>query len=291
MNRAPTMLAQAFKASCLAELEALKPGNVHIFADGHGMVVMDFLRSAEAAAAVIAQPGLSVGQRIEAAVAATWQAVQCNTNLGVILLCAPLIQAAMQSEGGSLQARLQQVLDNLTVADAQATFRAIMQASPGGIGESSRHDVHDVPTVTLLEAMQEAQERDFIARQYGNGFADIFDVGVRHYGATLERWHSPAWAVTAVYLRFLAGFNDTHIARKYGIAVAQQVRQQAALYEQALLAADNPKACQRALLEFDAELKARGLNPGTSADLTVASLLAVAIEDIDNCNQAVSTES
>ena len=39
-------LADAFKAACMAELEALKPGNVHIFADGHGMTVQDFMASA-----------------------------------------------------------------------------------------------------------------------------------------------------------------------------------------------------------------------------------------------------
>ena len=45
-----TQLAATFKAACLAELEALKPGNVHIFADGHGMNVEQFMASAEAAA-------------------------------------------------------------------------------------------------------------------------------------------------------------------------------------------------------------------------------------------------
>ena len=34
------------------------------------------------------------------------------------------------------------------------------------------------------------------------------------------------------------------------------------------------------MLEFDSHLKDRNLNPGTSADLTVASLLAVKLEDI-----------
>ena len=44
-----TLLSQARKLSN-AELEALKPGNVHIHAGGHGMTVRDFLMSAEAAA-------------------------------------------------------------------------------------------------------------------------------------------------------------------------------------------------------------------------------------------------
>tara|TARA_B100002003_G_scaffold33379_1_gene28531 strand:- start:83 stop:208 length:126 start_codon:yes stop_codon:yes gene_type:complete len=34
------------------------------------------------------------------------------------------------------------------------------------------------------------------------------------------------------------------------------------------------------MLKFDSDLKERGLNPGASADLTVASLLATKLEDI-----------
>lgn len=273
-------LAVAFKSACLAELEALKPGNVHIFADGHGMVVQDFVRSAEAAASVIAQPELSVGQRILSAMEATWNAVGCNTNLGIVLLGAPLMHAVLQGTKPLLRERLQETLHGLTVADAELAYRAILLASPAGLGESERYDVHVPPQVTLLDAMREAQQRDRIAWQYANGFADIFDVGAARYRATLQRWGRPAWAATAAYLGFLASFPDTHIVRKYGEAVACGVQEEARLHEQVLLALENPKTYQRDLLKFDADLKARGLNPGTSADLTVASLLMVALENM-----------
>ena len=90
-------LAEVFKAACMAELAALKPGNVHIFADGHGMTVQDFMASAEAASQVIAKPNLSLGQRILLSVQATQDAVKINTNLGIILLCAPLIHTALEA--------------------------------------------------------------------------------------------------------------------------------------------------------------------------------------------------
>ena len=54
----------AFLTACRAELEALKPGNVHRHASGHGMEVAHFERAAEAAAGPIADASLSVGQRI-----------------------------------------------------------------------------------------------------------------------------------------------------------------------------------------------------------------------------------
>jgi triphosphoribosyl-dephospho-CoA synthase len=275
----PLRLAAAFKNACLSELEALKPGNVHIFSDGHGMVVQDFVRSAEAAAEEIAKQDLTIGQRIHDAVDATWKTVGCNTNLGIVLLCAPLIHAILHGTGRTLRARLAEVLENLTVADAELAFQAILQASPAGLGKSEHHDVHEAPQVTLLQAMSAASARDRIARQYANGYEDVF-AGAEIYRATLHRWGWTAWATTAVYLRFLANISDTHLIRKYGEEVALQVRSEAAEHERNLLMQENPKKYQRPLLDFDRDLKARGLNPGTSADLTVASLLVVELENM-----------
>jgi len=270
-------IAGAFKQACLDELSALKPGNVHIYADGHGMVVQDFIKSADVASAVIAQPYLSVGQRILAAVEATWQAVGCNTNLGIILLAAPIIQAAFSDNPGDLRSRLQTVLNELTVDDAKLAYQAIQRASPAGLGQSEHHDVNLEPTVSLLAGMQEAQQRDLIARQYANGYAEIFEFGISRYHQTLTRWERPGWATTSVYLAYLAQFNDSHIARKYGAKVADNVRQEAEVHDQVLLSHANPKLYLKELMHFDAALKVRGLNPGTSADLTVATLLMGAI--------------
>jgi len=271
------MLAAAFQSACLAELKALKPGNVHIFADGHGMQVQDFMRSAEVASSQIALPGLSVGERIQRAVEASWREVGCNTNLGIVLLCAPLIQAMLLESSGSLRERLRGVLTGLTLADAETTFRAILRASPAGLGDSSRYDVQHPPTVTLLEAMREAQERDRIAWQYTSAFEDVFEFGVPRYHECLQKWHSEDWAASAVYLGFLARFDDTHVVRKYGAKAGTDLRVEAAIHEAALLACENPMTQQQKLLEFDQTLKASGLNPGTSADLTVASLMVVTL--------------
>lgn len=272
-------LAAAFKAACLSELEALKPGNVHIFADGHGMVLQDFIRSAEAAAQEIAKPGLAVGQRIFYAVESTWMAVGCNTNLGIILLSAPLIHAAFKSPQAALRERLKQVLQELTVEDAAMAYRAILQASPAGLGASAQHDVHDAPGVSLLDAMHEAASRDRVAFQYVSNFEDVFR-GAEVYRSAYQRWGWAAWATTAVYLDFLAEISDTHLFRKFGEDVARQVRDEAAHHRDLLLAQENPKKYQRPLLEFDRDLKSCGWNPGTSADLTVASLLLVELEKI-----------
>ncbi|HEU4709639.1 MAG TPA: triphosphoribosyl-dephospho-CoA synthase [Methylophilaceae bacterium] len=281
VNQRAEFAARAFKAACLAELEALKPGNVHIFADGHGMVIQDFIHSAEAATQVIAQPESSVGERILHSIEATQAAVGHNTNLGIVLLCAPMIHAVLHVDRGNLRRDIGSVLDALTVADAVLAYRAILLASPAGLRESPRHDVRTEPQITLLEAMREAGERDLIAQQYANGFADVFEIGVMRYQETLRRWERPAWSATAVYLSFLAEFPDSHIVRKYGSAAALRVREQAAVTLRLMLEADNPKLFMRDLLKFDGELKSQGLNPGTSADLTVATLLAVSLQNAD----------
>jgi triphosphoribosyl-dephospho-CoA synthase len=264
-------IAAAFEAACLAELQAIKPGNVHVFADGHGMVVGDFIKSAHAAAHVIALPGLTVGQRIVQAIDATWEAVGCNTNLGIVLLAAPMVQSAL------LRDPVHEVLAGLTLQDAADCFRAIVRASPAGLGDSPRHDVRATPQVTLLEAMREAAPRDRIAWQYANDYADIFNFGVPRYREAFARWDNATWAATAVHLGFMAHYGDSHVARKYGEAAAESLRAEAELHENALLQCENPKTYLGELLRFDARLKRDRLNPGTSADLTVATLLMVSL--------------
>ena len=138
----PQQVGKAYKIACMAEIEALKPGNVHIFSDGHGMTVYDFIKSAEAVCGVITMAELTLGQRILYSVEATQKAVACNTNLGIILLCAPLVHAVLTQQEGSLQQRLQQVLLNTTLEDAQLAFDAIALAKPGGLGQVALHDVH-----------------------------------------------------------------------------------------------------------------------------------------------------
>ena len=269
-----TQLASLFKAACLSELEALKPGNVHIFADGHGMTVEHFIASAEAASAVIALPDLTVGERILGAVKATQNAVGLNTNLGIILLCAPLIHAILNRQHTDFLDDLKQTLQDLTIEDAALTFEAIRLASPAGLGEVATHDVHQPVDCTLLAAMQIAAVRDKVAYQYANNYQDIFTFGLPRYQQYLKLWQRPAWATTAVYLGFMAHFADSHIIRKHGEIAADLVQNLAKEHEAIYLQTYNPKNYLAPLVRFDTDLKSQHLNPGTSADLTVCTLLS-----------------
>ena len=273
----PEAIARSFLDACLAELDALKPGNVHRFGDGHRMTITDFVASAEAAAPLMGRRGLSVGKRIRLAVDATQRAAGKNTNLGIVLLAAPLAGAALDPRGGDLRSRLHFILQELSVDDARESYRAIRETKPGGLGLAPVHDVASEPEVTLLEAMRAAEGRDRIAWNYTRDFADIFELGLKWLAHGRERWSEPSWAVTRVYLGFLAHLPDTLIERKFGTRTASLVREEAGPIEASFTECPAPEAMKAPLTAFDRALKERGLNPGTSADLTVATLFAAAL--------------
>jgi triphosphoribosyl-dephospho-CoA synthase len=274
-------VAGSFLDACLAELDALKPGNVHRFGGGHDMTVDQFVASAEAAAPPIGREGLAVGERIRLAVEATQRAAGQNTNLGIVLLAAPLANAAFSPDDGDLESRLRLTLQGLSLDDAREVYRAIRETKPGGLGDAPEHDVAAEPRVTLLEAMQAAEMRDRIAWNYAHGFADIFSLGLKWLAHARERWTEPSWAVTRVYLGFLAHLPDTLIERKFGTRTAALVREEAGPIEASFTECPAPEAMTAPLAAFDQALKERCLNPGTSADLTVATLFAAALMDLD----------
>ena len=270
-------LLNSYLAACRFDVIALKPGNVSILQAGHNMVAEQFLAAARVSGPEILA-AKSIGNALYQAVRASVAVAGCNTNLGIVLLATPLLKAAQASNDDTadsdLRSTVAALIDEATVDDTVRTFQAIQVAEPGGLGRSSEHDVADTPDIPLKEVMIYAADRDRISAQYANKFADIFTIGVPIFQHFVQRWESAAWACVAVYLTFMANFRDTHIARKFGDEQAESIRQDAVVLERAFKACENPARFASSLLEFDAVLKRGGVNPGTSADLTVASLLA-----------------
>jgi triphosphoribosyl-dephospho-CoA synthase len=273
------IIAEAFIAACRDELEAPKPGNVHVYAPGHRMTTAQFADSAAAAAGPLCAPGTRVGTRIRGAVEATLKAAGANTNLGIVLLCAPLAAAA-ELEVLELRDALTRVLDDLDIVDAQDAFAAIVRASPAGLGHAERHDVFGPAQVTLKQAMGEAADRDRVARQYATAFADVFDPGMRLQAAAATRWSDPKWVTLAVYLGILSEFPDSHIIRKHGADIAADVRRTATKFGALLWSVQDPADLLAEILAWDAALKAGGINPGTTADLTVATVFGCRLQSV-----------
>src|SRR6267143_418278 len=130
------------------------------------------------------------------------------------------------------------------------------------------------PQVTLLEAMRAAQERDSIARQYARDYSDVFDLGLSQWRYALERFENEAWATTHLYLVYLSTWRDSLIERKFGTTTAQTVSERAREFHSQLSSYSDLSDISARLLSWDEQLRNSGLNPGTSADLTVATVFA-----------------
>ena len=272
MSQAPDdepAVGRCAQVACIWEATARKAGNVHRFADFQDLTYVDFVLSALAVGPALDQaPRRPVGATVLAAVQATQVLTRTNTNLGIVLLLAPLAKANPPAWRESVR----DVLHELTVADARLAYEAIRLARPGGLGKVSAQDVAQEPTRTLREVMALAAERDRIARQYACDFADVFDVGLPALRAGWKQFGSVEAAVLHCQLAWLAAFPDSLIARKRGPAEAEEATRHA----RAVIAAGgiSSAAGRQALAEFDGWLRAEGhsRNPGTTADLVTACL-------------------
>ena len=279
----------AAQLACLLEVSAPKPGNVspaHGFADAG---YADFLASAAAIGAPLAVAGTRpLGETVRLAIEETARWTRSNTNLGIVLLLAPLARAAQvhlrslrqppSPPGGTevdLREAVRRVLDETTVADARDVYAAIRRASPGGLGRVDEQDIAHDPDVTLLDAMRLAAGRDGVAREYATAFEVTFEVGA----PALERARRDGlpWsdAIVETFLTLLAETPDTHVARRSGAARAMDISRCA----RAVLDAGGVRSAAgwEAIDTLDRGLRAPGnaANPGTTADLTAAAIFVV----------------
>ena len=269
-------IAAAAQLACLLEASAPKPGNVSPGIAFHDTRYEDFLASAAAIAPAFLDAGTQpLGETILRAIDDTRRWTSANTNLGIVLLLAPLARAAHATSPESLRDRVRVVLASTTVADAESVYAAIRIARPGGLGEVAAEDVASSPTVALTAAMALAADRDDIAREYATAFARTFMVGVpalESARATGLEWSD---AIVECYLALLADSPDTLITRKLGPDAANEVRARAIAVRDA--GGMRTSAGRQAVAAFDLELRdaRNSRNPGTSADITAAAVFVV----------------
>lgn len=256
--------------ACIWEATARKPGNVHRYRDFDDSNYLDFLLSAAAIAPVMTTACQQrVGTTVLEAVRATRRVTGTNTNLGMVLLLAPLATVPPEQP---LQSGVERVLADLDVEDARLVYDAIRLAVPGGLGRVSEQDVSAEPTQTLRQVMALAAERDIVARQYANGFAEVFNDGVPAVRAGLERTTTMEGAIIFAHLHLMAKYPDTLIARKRGWVEAEEAARRAKTV------LDDGWT---ELASFDAWLRAEGhaRNPGATADLLTACLFVLLREN------------
>jgi triphosphoribosyl-dephospho-CoA synthase len=275
----PIPIGAAATLACLYEVTARKPGNVYPGADfDETTTYAAFVKSAVVIGPIIERtPCYGVGQTVLDAVQATRDAVGTNTNLGTLLLIAPLAAVPRESK---LADGIGAVLDALSPDDTRFVYEAIRLANAGGLG---REDVADIrhtppPDLTLKEAMSLAAERDLVAKQYTNSFDDVFDIAAEiQLGAAAEFGGTLESSIIGAFLSQLQRTPDTLIQRKLGQFTAQEASFRA---EGVVLAGTSDKYPQ-ALADFDRWLRADGhrRNPGTTADLIAAALFVLLRDD------------
>jgi triphosphoribosyl-dephospho-CoA synthase len=258
------------QAACILEVTARKPGNVHRFCDFDDVTYLDFVLSAAAIAPVLESAGQRrVGETVLEAVRATRQVANTNTNLGIVLLLAPLAAVPPEED---VTTGVQRVLETLDVEDARLVYQAIRLAAPGGLGEAAEQDVRSEPTQTLRQVMSLAAGRDLVARQYAGGFREVLHEGLPALRHGLEQTTSLEEAIIFCHLHLLAAHPDSLIARKCGLPLAEEAARRA----RRVLEEGWPHTApgRVALTELDGWLRADGRrrNPGTTADLVTACL-------------------
>jgi len=267
----PITLGACATLACIWEATAAKPGNVYRGADFDDVTYADFLTSASVVGPILENTiADGVGATVLHAVQATRAAVATNTNLGILLLLAPLAAVPSKTPLGE---GISNVIEALSPEDTQAVYEAIRIAQPGGLGDVKEADVQNAaaPDIPLAEAMQLAADHDLIARQYTNNFEQVFFVA-----DLMEQGLQQGWplgdVIVRAFLDVLSELPDSLISRKCGTGVAREVSVRAA----AVLASPD-SSYHEACREFDFWLRADGRrrNPGTTADLIAAGLFVL----------------
>jgi triphosphoribosyl-dephospho-CoA synthase len=290
--KSPKQIVQLAQVACIWEACAPKPGSVNRCHDFSDASLEDFMTSAIAIGPSLENAaGASIGQTVWQAIQDTRRWVHSNTNLGMVLLLAPLVKACLTNEkiagrettpqivDKDLRETLGSILKSLTVEDARLAYAAIRHAKPGGLGRVSDSDVDREPSLTLLQAMELAQDRDSVAREYAGGFKITFETGLPALRESVSQIRDFSGAVVQTFLTILACVPDTLIARKRGPDTATQVSKRAyqVLEAGGVLTPDG----REGLSAMDHELRdgSHALNPGTTSDLTAATIFLALIEN------------
>ena len=277
MNGREDRVAAAYIEACLAELDAPKPGNVHRFAPGHAW------RSRTSFAAPRRAPPRSRQEaRASEPASAPPSTRPCRrsvrTPISASSSCARRSRRPRRARGCRACARRWRgVLDRLDRADAADVFSAIAAANPGGLGRAPRHDVQRPCRPRRCARPWRRRRIGTASRDNTSRLMTTFSRSAcRRWRRRAERQSDPRWSTLAVYLTFLAAIPDTHIARKFDCGdrrggPSRGGRTGATRSRRLAIRRQSPTS----LLSWDAALKSRGINPGTSADLTVATLICV----------------
>lgn len=276
-----------------------KPGNVHRTRDFpdmafedfliSGVVIGDNLRRAAHRGSRYHDPSkwhkIGLGKLIKDSVMETDRWVGDNTNLGIVMLLTPLSAAAgMSDELEEVRGNVDRIMKATTPQDAVNLYQAINIADAGGMGEQGELDVASDDSVqelldnelNMFHVLEISAGWDRLSHELTQGMPVTFETGFPVF-RELKATKSINQATVQTFLTILSQIPDTLIERKYGYGTAREVSGSAKsiLDEGGILTQEG----RYKLDQFDDELVKKGLNPGTTADLTASSIMAAYLAD------------
>jgi len=264
-------IGRVAELACLLEVSASKPGNVHRGADFDDVTFFDFAASAVAMGQAIDDThGHPYGVTVLDVAERTKRVTTSNTNLGINLLVSMLAKSCFL--GAPCSENVISAMAELDEHDSQRVFEAIRLMKPGGLGDADDHDVNDEAPSCLIAAMTEAKDRDRIAAQFTNRFADVFEKALPWIVEGCEKFGDLMQGIVWAHVRVMAEYPDSLIARKCGLPIAEQSQTMASKAIDSL--ADGPESFFSQVSNLDFWLRSDGhrRNPGTTADLIAAGL-------------------
>ena len=266
-------LQNAYLFACRKDIELIKPGNVNIKSPHSDTNAEDYLESSLLSSKELFKPDYSLGERILNSIKITRSKIKTNTNLGIILLCAPIIHACIYFNNLTMREGIKKTLSSSTVKDTQDLCMAINISAPGGLGTREIYDTASKPTVNILEIMNHSASYDRISYQYSHDYSDIFDFIIPRLVFLNKKHNSLDISLSLMFIEILAKIPDSHISRKFDDKIAKKTSNNASDLLKILDREYSPDYLADRLNNLDYEYKKKGINPGTTADLLVASLM------------------
>jgi triphosphoribosyl-dephospho-CoA synthase len=297
-------ISKCLELAILFEISADKPGNVNSIVGFEGTRYEHFLASAVAAEPYFewaAERGVEVsrgeilvsdvglGRIMKDCVADinNWQRGG-NTLLGTVILLSPIAVAAGMTptkeehvtEIPKLRENLKFVVESTTPEDAVDVYEAIKIANPSGLGKAPELDINDPNSINMIrkekislyDTFIIASEYDTVCSEWVKNYPITFDVAYPCLIEQIRKTVDLNMAIIHTFLKILAEYPDTFVARKTGIERAREV---SAMAKEVLKLGDlETSRGRKRLREFDHELRESSnlLNPGTTADIIAAAL-------------------
>ena len=268
-----SLLKNSYLFACQKDVEIIKPGNVNINSPHKDTSAKDYMLSSVNSSHQLFVKDISLGDRVLNSIIETKKETKVNTNLGIVLLCAPIIHALINYNQTGLKEAIILTIDESSKDDTVKICEAINITNPGGLGKSGKFDTKSLPRMKLRDIMNYSSSYDRISYQYSHNFVDILDFIVPRISFHIGNKQSLDISLSLTYMEILSRIPDSHISRKFGDKIAKKTSNNASDLLKILDRESSPDYIANELINLDYEYKKKGINPGTTADLLVAGLM------------------